>query len=157
MSEKTLKAIDSEKPRSDPQISDQIGLSEAIKKYMPFVQVRRLSDRATLPKRMFPYAAGYDLYSAVEAIVPARGKAKISTDLIIDIPLGAYGRIAGRSGLAWEHSIEVGGGVVDADKNPVFVILFNHSDIDFEVKVGDRIAQLVIELNGIPEIMEVHP
>lgn len=64
---------------------------------------------------------------------------------------------AGRSGLAWEHSIEVGGGVVDADKNPVFVILFNHSDIDFEVKVGDRIAQLVIELNGIPEIMEVHP
>lgn len=46
--------------------------------------------------------------------------------------------------------------MVDANKNPIFVILFNHSDKDFEVKVGDKIAQLVIELNGIPEIIEVH-
>lgn len=63
---------------------------------------------------------------------------------------------AGRSSLAWNHSIEVGGGVVDDDKNPVFVILYNHSDVDFEVKVGDRIAQLVIELNATPEVVEVH-
>lgn len=63
---------------------------------------------------------------------------------------------AARSSLAWEYSIDVGAGVVDADKNPIFVILFNHSDRDFEVKVGDRIAQLVIELNGIPEVIEVH-
>ncbi|XP_027149759.1 deoxyuridine 5'-triphosphate nucleotidohydrolase-like [Coffea eugenioides] len=135
---------------------DQIGLSEALKNFMPFLYVRRLSDRATLPKRMFPHSAGYDLFSATDTKVPARGKARISTDLSIDIPPGAYGRIAARSSLAWDHSIEVGGGVVDADKNPVFVILYNHSDVDFVVKVGDRIAQLVIELNATPEVVEVH-
>ncbi|KAL2459063.1 Deoxyuridine 5'-triphosphate nucleotidohydrolase [Forsythia ovata] len=136
-----------------------IDLSEVeatLKNYIPFLYVRRLSDKATLPKRMFPYAAGYDLFSAIDVNVPARGKAKVPTDIIIDIPQGAYGRIAGRSGLAWEHSIDVGGGVLDADKNPVFVILYNHSNVDFEVKVGDRIAQMVIELNATPEIREIH-
>lgn len=58
--------------------------------------------------------------------------------------------------MSWHHSIDVGGGVVDLDKNPVFVILFNHSDVDFEVKVGANIAQLVIELHATPEIVEVY-
>lgn len=89
-------------------------------------------------------------------MVPARGKAKIATDLSIDLPPGTYGRVAARSSVAWHHSIDVGGGVVDSDKNPLFVILFNHSDVDFEVKVGDNIAQLVIELHAIPEVVEVY-
>lgn len=48
--------------------------------------------------------------------------------------------------MAWKHSIDVGAGVIDADyRGPVGVILFNFSDVDFEVKAGDRIAQLIIE------------
>ena len=43
--------------------------------------------------------------------------------------------------LAWKHSIDVGAGVIDVDyRGLVGVILFNHSNVDFEVKVGDRIA-----------------
>ena len=43
-----------------------------------------------------------------------------------------------RSVLKWKHSSDVGAGVIDADyRGPVGVILFNHSDVDFEVKVGD--------------------
>lgn len=46
--------------------------------------------------------------------------------------------------------------MIDADyRGPVGVILFNHSDFDFEVKVGDRIAQLIIEKIITPEVMEV--
>nr|KAJ0205231.1 hypothetical protein LSAT_V11C500238990 [Lactuca sativa] len=61
-----------------------------------------------------------------------------------------------RSGLAWKHSIDVGAGVIDADyRGPVGVILFNHSDNDFEVKTGDRIAQLIIQKIIVPEVMEV--
>jgi dUTPase len=52
------------------------------------------------------------LYSAVEAVVPARGKALLSTDLSIAIPSGYYGRVAPRSGLAWKNSIDVGAGVI---------------------------------------------
>ena len=53
---------------------------------------------------------------------------------------------APRSGLALKHGIDVGAGVVDYDyRGNVGVILFNFSDTDFEVKRGDRIAQLIIE------------
>lgn len=55
-----------------------------------------------------------------------------------------------------QQKIKNWGGVVDLDKNPVFVILFNHSNVDFEIKVGDYIAQLVIEFHAIPEVVEVY-
>ena len=54
--------------------------------------------------------------------------------------------VAPRSGLAWKNSIDVGAGVVDYDyRGNVGVILFNHSDADFQVNVGDRVAQLILE------------
>ncbi|KAJ9166103.1 hypothetical protein P3X46_020895 [Hevea brasiliensis] len=118
--------------------------------------VKKLSEKAILPSRASPLSAGYDLSSATETKVPARGKALIPTDLSIVIPEGTYARIAPRSGLAWKHSIDVGAGVIDADyRGPVGVILFNHSDVDFEVKVGDRIAQLIIEKIMTPDVVEV--
>lgn len=56
------------------------------------------------------------------------------------------GRIAPRSGLAAKHFIDTGAGVIDADyRGEVKVLLFNHSDVDFPVKEGDRVAQLVLE------------
>jgi deoxyuridine 5'-triphosphate nucleotidohydrolase len=61
-------------------------------------------------------------------------------------PLYIDGRIAPRSGLASKNFIDVGAGVIDADyRGQVKVLLFNHSDSDFEVKEGDRVAQLVLE------------
>ena len=50
--------------------------------------------------------------SAVETVVPPRGKALISTDLSISFPSGYYARVAPRSGLAWKNSIDVGAGVI---------------------------------------------
>nr|KYP71569.1 Deoxyuridine 5'-triphosphate nucleotidohydrolase [Cajanus cajan] len=122
----------------------------------PFLRVKKLSDKAVLPSRASPLSAGYDLSSAVETKVPARGKALVATDISIAIPEGTYARVAPRSGLAWKHSIDVGAGVIDADyRGPVGVILFNHSDVDFEVKVGDRVAQLIIEKIVTPNVSEV--
>ncbi|KAJ6389856.1 hypothetical protein OIU77_024153 [Salix suchowensis] len=119
-------------------------------------RVKRLSENAVLPSRGYPLSAGYDLSSVSAAKVPARGKAIIPTDLSIAVPEGTYARIASRSGLTWKHSIDVGGDVIDADyRGPVGVILFNHSDLDFEVKVGDRIAQLILQKIMTPNAMEV--
>lgn len=64
-----------------------------------------------LPKKESPDAAGYDLTSAVQTIIPARGRAMIPADLAITVPEGTYGRIAPRSGLAWKSGIDVGAGV----------------------------------------------
>ncbi|PRQ27021.1 putative dUTP diphosphatase [Rosa chinensis] len=121
-----------------------------------FFRVKKLSENAVLPSRGSPLSAGYDLSSATETKIPARGKALVPTDLSIAVPEGTYARVAPRSGLTWKHSIDVGAGVIDADyRGPVGVILFNHSDVDFEIKVGDRIAQLIIEIIITPDVVEV--
>ncbi|CAH1164186.1 unnamed protein product [Phaedon cochleariae] len=101
-------------------------------------------------------AAGYDLKSASDVVVPARGKALVDTGLKIELPVGCYGRVAPRSGLAVKNFIDVGAGVVDEDYRGILkVVLFNHSDNDFEVKSGDRIAQLICEKIYYPELEEV--
>ena len=70
------------------------------------------------------------------------------TGLAISFPAGLYARIAPRSGLALKRFIDVGAGVVDGDYcGEVGVVLFNHGDQDFQVKMGDRIAQLILEKN----------
>lgn len=75
----------------------------------------------------------------------------VDTDISIAVPVGTYGRVAPRSGLASKHSIDVGAGVIDADyRGPVKVLLFNLSDNDFDVAVGERVAQLIIERVGFP-------
>lgn len=69
---------------------------------------------------------------------------------------GYYGRIAPRSGLAVKHHIDVGAGVIDADyRGNVGVVLFNHSDADFKVTAGDRVAQLILEKIITPAVVEV--
>ena len=70
----------------------------------------------------------------------------MKTGIAIACPTGTYGRVAPRSGLAVKKFIDTGAGVIDADyRGEVGVVLFNFSDQDFSVKVGDRIAQLVLE------------
>ncbi|PNH08547.1 Deoxyuridine 5'-triphosphate nucleotidohydrolase [Tetrabaena socialis] len=118
--------------------------------------VKKLSEKASMPKRGSSGAAGYDLASAEDTVVPARGKAVVKTDLAVRVPAGTYGRVAPRSGLASKNFIDTGAGVIDEDyRGNVGVLLFNHSDVDFAVKVGDRIAQLVLERIATPDVEEV--
>lgn len=94
--------------------------------------------------------------SAYDYIVPARGKELVKTDIQIEVPEGCYGRVAPRSGLAWKNGIDVGAGVIDQDyRGNVGVILFNFSDVAFEVKKGDRVAQLICERITYPVVEEV--
>jgi len=57
------------------------------------LQVKKLSATAIIPSRGSLFAAGYDLSSAHDSVVPARGKALIKTDLAIAIPLNTYARV----------------------------------------------------------------
>ena len=72
------------------------------------------------------------------------------------IPKGCYGRVAPRSGLALKKFIDVGAGVIDSDyRGELGVILFNFSDEDFVIHMGDRIAQLIFEKIKTPTIKEL--
>ncbi|EMG46631.1 Deoxyuridine 5'-triphosphate nucleotidohydrolase [Candida maltosa Xu316] len=114
------------------------------------------STKGRVPTKGSVLSAGYDLYSSEEATIPAHGQGLVATDISIIVPIGTYGRVAPRSGLAVKHGISTGAGVIDADyRGEVKVVLFNHSDKDFEIKEGDRIAQLVLEKIVNADIQEI--
>ena len=69
------------------------------------------------------------------------------------VPNGTYGRIAPRSGVAWKHHIDIGACVIDGDyRGNVGIVIFNHSETDFIIKVGDRVAQLICEKISYPDL-----
>ena len=98
-----------------------------------------------MPSRGDEGAAGLDLSSVEEVVVPSGERRMIDTGIKVALPHGTYGRVAPRSGLALKHGVDVLAGVIDRSyRGVVKVILQNHGDKDLEVRVGDRIAQLIV-------------
>lgn len=113
---------------------------------MDKLRCQKLTESAHLPTRGSDFAAGLDLYAAVATTVPARGFVSVSTGIAVAVPEGFYGRIAPRSGLAAKFGIDTLAGVIDSDyRGEVLCVLANHSDKDFAIEPGHRIAQLLIE------------
>ena len=111
------------------------------------INVKKLSENATIPTQGTVFAAGYDLYAAEDAVVVCGTRKLIKTNISMEITPGYYGRIAPRSGLAYKNGIDVLAGVIDSDyRGDIGVILYNtDANIDFHVKKGDRIAQIIFE------------
>jgi len=110
------------------------------------IPVMKMAAKARLPTRGSRLSGGHDLYAREDVLVPARGQKLIGSGIGIGIPQGRYPRVAPRSGLAYKESIEIGGGVIDADyTGEVKVIMMNHHKKDYRVQEGDRIAQMIIE------------
>ena len=111
--------------------------------------VKKLSGTATLPTYGSSGAAGMDLYadaSQGEIIIPSNDWVLIKTGISMAIPEGFYGRIAPRSGLAYNYGIDILAGVIDADyRGDIGAILYNNDIHQFVVRHGERIAQLIIE------------
>ena len=138
------------RPEAKPPIESpteiRTGMSESKHIETRTLNVLLLSPNATLPTRGSEKAAGLDLHSSQNTVVPARTHGIVETDIAIQFPDGMYARIAPRSGLALKHGVHVGAGVIDQDyTGPIRVCLFNHEDHEFEIKKGDRIAHLILE------------
>jgi len=94
-------------------------------------------------------AAGADIKAAIDAdiVLKARNSALIPTGLKVAIPAGYEIQVRPRSGLALNHMITVLNtpGTIDADfRGEIGIILINHSDEDFTITPGMRIAQIVV-------------
>jgi dUTP pyrophosphatase len=101
-----------------------------------------------VPTYAQPGDAGADLRSRVSAVVPAHGRALVPTGVSIALPDGYVGLVHPRSGLAHKYGITVLNtpGTIDAGyRGEIAVNLFNSTDVDFAIEIGDRIAQLVIQ------------
>ena len=101
-----------------------------------------------LPKYESKSSAGMDLRAYLDTIMVLKplDRAMVKTGLYIQMPLGVEAQVRPRSGLAIKSGLTVlnSPGTIDSDyRGEICVILINLSNEDFEIKNGDRIAQLV--------------
>lgn len=112
------------------------------------VSLKKLSDDAKIPGYAYEGDAGVDLCSIEQVEIPPLGRAMVPTGLSIALPAGYAGFVLPRSGLAAKHGISIVNtpGLIDSNyRGELKVILVNHDpENSFEVKQGDRIAQLVV-------------
>ena len=98
------------------------------------------------PTRSNDADAGNDLRANKATMLSPGERQLIGTGITVAIPLGFYGLIAPRSGLAVKNGIDVLGGIVDSGySGEIMVCLINHGQTMFRVQPGDRIAQLIIQ------------
>ena len=121
------------------------------------LQVTRLVDNAILPTRGSPGAAGLDLYSADGYVVMPGHRVVVSTGISVKLPVGTYGRVAPRSGLAVKHGLDCLAGVIDPDyQGELKVVLLNTDGRNpFVIRPGYRIAQLILEKFEVAEVVEI--
>ena len=116
------------------------------------LRFKKLHAEAKLPTRGSPLAAGLDIYSVERVMIEAGARASVRTGLAVAIPVGFYGRVAPRSGLAVRHGLDTLSGVVDSDyRGEILCVLINHGDAPVEIEPGARIAQLIVEAIALPE------
>ena len=120
---------------------------------LPFV---KMSSDAVTPTRATEKSVGLDFYSPADYIIPPYSQLLIPTQIKLRIPLGHYGRLASKSGLAILHHLHVGAGVIDPDyMGEIEVLLTNTAPCAHSIVRGDPIAQLILEKVSLPILKRV--
>jgi dUTP pyrophosphatase len=90
--------------------------------------------------------SGYDVTAVEETFIPARGAAVVPVGLkLAYLPPGVWIRIESRSGLQFKYGLQAFNGIIDNQyRGDMGIRVLNHSDNDYIVKKGDRVAQLVL-------------
>ena len=118
-------------------------------KFLPKLKFEKTHDLAKLPTKNHESDTGYDVYSIEDIIIPARSSAVVGVGLkFASIPEGYWVKVESRSGLGFKHGIMAHPGIIDCGyRGDAGVKLYNLTDVPYQVKAGDRIAQFVVYLN----------
>lgn len=113
------------------------------------VRVKKLNEKALMPKRGSAQAAGYDLHACIDTrrTIAPQERVLIPTGLSIALPEGWELQVRPRSGLSIKHGIIVvnSPGTVDSDyRGEIAVGLLNTSAVPFTLEPNERIAQAVV-------------
>ena len=116
----------------------------------------KLSSNIKTPSKSTKFTVGLDIHSLATYIISAKDQTIIPTGLRIQIPSGHYGHLCSKSGLAMQHHVHVGAGIIDPDHTgEVKVLLLNLGHKPFQVSSGDAIAQLILEKVSTPILQMV--
>lgn len=120
------------------------------------IKFKKLKEGAVLPKYAMPGDAGMDVFSAEDYVLQPGEKHKFSTGIAAEIPEGFFIRFAEKSGLSDKSGIELKAGVVDNEyRGEWMVILKNDGEVLKEFKIGDKLAQAILQKLESAEIVEV--
>ncbi|HGH0874714.1 TPA: dUTP diphosphatase [Staphylococcus pseudintermedius] len=149
------------------------------------LQIKLLSDNATMPKREHDTDAGFDIYAAETVVLEPQEKALIATDIAVNIPKGYVGLLTSRSGVSSKTHLVIETGKIDAGYQGHMQINIKNDDLPripnlrqakykdlennyvetngketyrlgtYKIKKGDKLAQLVIVPVWTPELRQV--
>ena len=120
--------------------------------------IKRIHPDAVMPAYAHLSDAGMDVQSVEELVILPGKRALVHTGLVLQLPSAFEAQVRPRSGLAIKHGITVlnAPGTIDSGyRGEVCVILINLGDESFQVKKGDKIAQLVIASVIQPVLKEI--
>lgn len=121
------------------------------------LRFKRIHPDAVLPAYAHPSDAGMDVRSVDDLTIAPGKRALVHTGLVMLLPPMYEAQVRPRSGLALKSGITVLNtpGTIDSGyRGEVGVILMNLGEGPFQVKKGDKIAQIVIAPVTQPEIVE---
>jgi dUTP pyrophosphatase len=109
------------------------------------VRILKIDSEMTTPHYAHEGDAAFDLRSAEEIIIPAKGRYTVKSGIKMAIPEGYFGLIKDRSGYAHKKGIHCLAGVIDSGyRGEVGVVMVNLGDEDFDITKDMRIAQMLI-------------
>lgn len=104
----------------------------------------KIEENAFIPTRAHKTDAGLDLYSTEDFVIPANGSHSTDIGVHIELPPHTVGMLKSKSGLNVKHGVTSEGVIDEGYTGSIVAKLYNHSSIDYQVKRGDKITQLVI-------------
>ena len=112
--------------------------------------MKRLDLDLPLPAQAHAGDAGIDLHARVDVVLPAHGgRVLVPTGIAVAIPVGFFGQVVPRSGLALKHGVTLVNtpGIIDSGYRGELQVIMINTDpkADYQVSRGDRIAQLIIQ------------
>lgn len=124
-------------------------MSSNLPAYLPKIKFERTHPDAQLPKKNFSTDSGWDMAAVEDTVIPGLGQAVIPVGLkLAYLEPGYWIQVSSRSGLSFKSGILAHPGVIDQNyRGDLGVLLYNHRQSPYEVKKGDRIAQLVVHFN----------
>ena len=109
------------------------------------IKFKKLSPIAVVPRKAHASDAGFDMTSVEEVTIEPNSRYAINTGIAVEIPLGYYGMVLGRSGNTMRKGLVGQTGIIDTGYyDAIKVMAFNTTETPIKINVGDRVGQLLI-------------
>ena len=121
------------------------------------ILVKKIDLEAKIPQFALQGDVGMDLFSVEDVVLKPGERFSVKTGIAMKIPEGYAGLVWDKSGVSHKFGIKILGGVIDSNYTGEWLIgLVNLGQVDFEIKKGQKIAQVLFQKVENPEVEEIN-